>query len=55
MYTYDKNLQNPNIKFVPTAKVQNMKTFYDPGELENKIKVKLMTCNKGSCHYASYV
>ena len=29
-----------------------MKSQYDPGDLKNKIKVKLMTCNNRSCHYA---
>ena len=35
----------------------NFKSFkfenYDCGDLENKVKVKLFTCNKRSCHYAS--
>ena len=33
----------------------NEKIFYDHGDLENKVKVKLMTCNKRCCHRASWV
>ena len=36
-------------------KVPNVKIFYDPRDLENTVKVKLMTYNKRSCHYASWV
>ena len=32
-----------------------MKIFYDPGDLENKVKVKFMTCNKKFGHYVSWV
>ena len=32
-----------------------MKTFYDCGDLENKVKVKLAAHNKRSYHYASWV
>ena len=28
-----------------------MRTFYYHGDLENKVKVKLSTCNKSSCNY----
>ena len=41
--------------FVPPSKVPNIKIIvYDPGDLENKVKVKLMTYNKRSFHYASW-
>ena len=33
----------------------NVKTFYAPGDLKNKVKVKLATCNKRSCHYAFWM
>ena len=36
-------------------KVQKVTIFYDGDDLENKDKVKFMTCNKRSCHYASKV
>ena len=32
---------------MPISNVQNVKSFYDPGDLENKVKVKLITCYKG--------
>ena len=41
------------MKFKSHATDPNVKTFYDPGDLENKIKVRLLACNKRSCHYAS--
>ena len=53
--THDKNLSHLKITVCATFKVSNVKTFYDPGDLVNKIKVKLMTCNQISCHYASWV
>ena len=28
----------------------DVKTFYDPGDFENKVKVKLMIHNKRPCH-----
>ena len=31
---------------VPPLKVPNVKVFYDPAYLENKVKAKLMTSNK---------
>ena len=31
---------------MPPSKDTNVKTFYDPGDLENNVKVKLMTYNK---------
>ena len=34
---------------MPPSKIPNVKTFYDPGNLKNKVKVKLITCNKRSC------
>ena len=52
IHTYDKNLPNP--KFVPTSKVQNLKTFYDPGDLENEVEVKLMRAIK-FCHCAPQI
>ena len=47
-----ENLPNPKIAVCAT-KVPNVNTFYDHGDLENKVKVKLMSCNKRSCHNAS--
>ena len=35
---------------MPPSKVPNVKTFFDPGDLENKLKVTLLTCNKKTCH-----
>ena len=35
---------------MPPSKVPNVKTFYGPGDLENKDQDKLMTCNKRPCH-----
>ena len=34
---------------MPPSKVPNVKTLYDCGDLENKVKVKLTTCQKRSC------
>ena len=48
-----KTFQIQRWQFVPPSRVPNIKTFYDPVDLENKVKVKLMTCSKRSCHYAS--
>ena len=45
-----KICQTQRWQFVPTSQVQNMKALYDPGDLENKVKVKIMTCNKMSCN-----
>ena len=42
-----KIFQTQSWQFVPPSKVTNVKNFYDPGNLVNKIKVKLMTCKKG--------
>ena len=36
------------MKFSATFKVSNVKSFYNHGDLENKVKVKLMTWNKRS-------
>ena len=55
IYTHDKNFQTQIWHFVPLWKVSNAKTFFDRGDLENKAKVKLMTCNKSSFHCASWV
>ena len=42
-------ISNPkNDSLCPFTKVSNMKTSYDCGDLENKVKIKLMTCNKRS-------
>ena len=38
-----------------TFKVPNEKTFYHPDDLKNKVKVKLLTYNKRSCHYVPWV
>ena len=43
IYAHDKNIPNP--KMTVLQNLQMAKTFYDPGDLENKAKVKLMTCN----------
>ena len=32
---------------MPHSNVPNVKIFYDSGDLENKVKVKLVICNKG--------
>ena len=40
---------------MPLPKVSNVKTFYDHDDLENKRKVKLITCTKKSCDDASWV
>ena len=43
------------LNFKSHAVDPNVKIFYDPGDLANKVKVKLATYNKRSCHYASWV
>ena len=35
-----------------TFKFSKVKTFYDYGDLENKVKVKLVTGSERSYHYA---
>ena len=47
--------QTPKWQFVPPLNVPNVKTCYDPGDLENKVKVKIMIYNKRSCHCVSCV
>ena len=44
--------QTPIWQWVPTPNVKNVNNSYDPGELENKVKIKCLTWNKSSCHYA---
>ena len=46
-----KNLTSPKMTVCTNFKVSNMKTDYDPGGLENKVKVKLVSCNHMSCHF----
>ena len=36
-----------------TFKISKCEIFYNPDDLENKIKVKQIAGNKMSCHYAS--
>ena len=43
------------MKFKSRAIAPNVNTFYDPGDLENNVKIKLAKCNKRSCHYAFWV
>ena len=52
---YLKIFQTQRWQFVPPSKVSTVKTFCGPGDLKNKVKVKLMTRNKRSCHCASEV
>ena len=33
-------------QFMPTSKGPNVKTLYDPCDLENRVKIKLLTSNK---------
>ena len=47
-----KIFQTQNMSVCGTFK-NCVKIFYDPGDLENKAKVKLMTCNERFCHSAS--
>ena len=47
-----KNLPNPKMT-MPPSKIPNVKNFYDPGDLENNVKVKLRICNKRCSHHAS--
>ena len=42
-----KIFQTQRWQFVPTSKVPNVKNSDDPGDLRNKVKDKLLTCNKG--------
>ena len=46
IYTHDENHPNPKMTLVPLSKVSNVKTFYDFGDLENKVKVKIVTCSQ---------
>ena len=55
IYTHDKNLLNPEMTFWVKFKVIDEKMFYDRGDLENMVKVKLTTCNKRFCQNASWV
>ena len=50
IYIQDKHLPNQSRQFAPASKVSNVKNFNDRDDLENKVKVKLMTCNIRSCH-----
>ena len=42
-------------QLVPPSKVPNVKTMYDPSDLENNVKVKFMICIQRTCHQASLV
>ena len=42
-----KIFQTPKCQFVPLSKATNVKIFSDPGDLENKVKVKLLHAIKG--------
>ena len=50
-----KIFKSQSWQFGTLTKFSNLKTFYDHGDLKNKVKVNLMTCNKRFCHYASWV
>ena len=43
----------PKMTVCSSFKVSNIKIVSDHGDLENKVKVKLMMCNTKSCHNAS--
>ena len=47
-----KILPNPDMTVCATFKASKCENFYDRGDM---VKVKLMPCNKRSCHYASLV
>ena len=49
----DKNLPDKKITVCATFKVLIVNSFYDHGDLVNKVKVKHMICNKRSCHCVS--
>ena len=57
IYTHDKNL--PNLKTTvyanfPVSYVKTLYDLYDPGNLVNRVKVKLMTSNNRPFYYAHY-
>ena len=54
--TFKKKIfQTQRGQFVPHSKVPNVKSLFDPSDLENKVKVNLMTFNDRFCHYTSLV
>ena len=52
IYNSDKNLRNPKVKVYVNFKSLKYE-IWDPGDLENNVKVKLKTYTKNSCHFPS--
>ena len=55
IYTHEENPPNPKLTVCATFKSFKFENLLCRGDLENKVKVKLITCNKIFCYYAPWV